>query len=231
LPLLREPLFVWVVLSLVCLLVVWVCFRVLKSAAIIVKKEWQAGGAIAGFLLLLFGSWCAVSPRLDVAPVRSAIAPISVPVGFEGHSLSSAGIAFAAPVSFLLSDNPARFSLSQKDPPAMIIVGVDPYDPAEQVDFDLKEDEIAEMNDTVQAFMGFMKIVGPSQADPFRGMRSYTLPMELEFSVPGVKTLALGRYLFRMILDAERSRKVFVIYPDTEQGRQIFSTLNIGDPA
>jgi hypothetical protein len=231
LPLLREPLVVWVVLSLVCLFVVWVCFRLLESAAIIVKKEWQAGGAIAGFLLLLFGSWCAVSPRLDVAPVRSAIEPLSVPVGFTARTLSSAGVALAAPAGFLTSESPIQFGLTQKDPPAMALVAVQPYDAADDDgDYSLDEDELAELNETTRALMGFIEVVGPPQADPYRGMKSYVLPVKVEFSIPNTTPVNLGRYLIRQILDVERSRKVFMIYPDTEQGRQIFSTLNIGDP-
>ena len=48
-PLLREPLVVFIALFLLCLLAVAICFRKLESAAIIVRKDYQLGGAIAGF--------------------------------------------------------------------------------------------------------------------------------------------------------------------------------------
>lgn len=91
---LHDPVVVYVIIFLLSLLAAIVLFKVLVSRATIKKKGWSAGGAIAGFLIISWGSWNALRPELGW---RRSVEPLSVPGGFKKISDTSGGIALAVP--------------------------------------------------------------------------------------------------------------------------------------
>jgi phosphoglycerol transferase MdoB-like AlkP superfamily enzyme len=107
----REPLLVFVVLFLLSLLASYVLFKLLESRANIKRKEWSAGGAIAGFLIILFGSWYAIRPTLTALPRTM---PVSVPVGFKPFDVSDMGIAIAVPDNWERKPHPTEIFLAPK---------------------------------------------------------------------------------------------------------------------
>jgi hypothetical protein len=99
------------VLFLLSLLAAYVLFKVLDSRATIRRRGWSAGGAIAGFLIILFWSWDAIRPTL--APLARTM-PVSVPVGFKPLDVSDMGIAIAVPDDWERKPHPTEIFLGPK---------------------------------------------------------------------------------------------------------------------
>lgn len=105
----REPLLVFVTLFLLSLLAAVVLFKFLESRATIKRRWWSAGGAIAGFVLILFGSWYSLTPAIS-APLR--VDPLSLPAGYKAYSASDLGIAIAIPRDWAQPDRPTDIAFS-----------------------------------------------------------------------------------------------------------------------
>src|SRR5689334_23171763 len=123
----HEPPVVFVALFFLSLVASYILFKLLDSRATIRRKGWSAGGAIAGFLLILFGSWYAVKPSFSG---QQRILPVSTPAGFKIISASDAGVAIAIPSDWERKDMPTtlRFEPKAQEPnssdPKMMVIQI-----------------------------------------------------------------------------------------------------------
>ena len=130
------------ILFTLSLLAAWILFKFLQSTATITKKEYQMGGAAAGFLIIygaLYYSYSGLAKSaLDDSKRQLAVCQASLKtradndeeVGIKGvvaPALRNAQIVFAIRIFPLPDDGTFRFSVRRSDlksnnPPAIYIV-------------------------------------------------------------------------------------------------------------
>jgi hypothetical protein len=222
-----------VTLFLLSLVASWVLFKLLDSRATIKRKGWSAGGAIAGFLIILFLSWRAVQPTLTP---RSQILPTSMPKGFNAVSLPESGIALAIPNHWERKQTPVLVSLMPKQQKPNSA-------DAKYFDVDIRDcSELSVMSDSdiqdlqkpFQQMFGLLHFRGPSVTDSYLGHQTSTTPVSAVFPgallSPSQATDFTLNMVSRQIYDERNGRCITLIYPDSESGRLIASTLNITSP-
>ena len=230
----HEPSVVFVVLFLLSLLASYILFKLLNSSATIKRKEWSAGGAIAGFILILFGSWYALRPSLNR---RLQIVPLSIPTGFKTVSVSDVGLAIAIPPDWERKDAPTTLQFAAKhqepnsDSAKFMLIQITPCGELPPM---TSEADLPKFSSMIKELFGFMRLRGASVNDPYLGHKGSTEPAS--FSIPGrlleppqTADFVLNATV-RHIFDERNGRCVLLVYPDNELGRQLSSTLNITDP-
>src|ERR1039458_3589843 len=130
------------ILFTLSLLAAWILFKFLQSTAAITKKEYQMGGAAAGFLIIygaLYYSYSGLAKSaLDDSKQQLAVCQAALKtsgendaeVGIKGvvdPALRDAQIVFATKIFPLPDDGTFRFSVRKKDltsnnPPAIYII-------------------------------------------------------------------------------------------------------------
>ena len=229
--LLREPLIVWAVLFGLSLVAAIVLFKFLDSRATIKRKNWSAGGALAGFLIVLFGSWYAIRPAL--APVRQVF-PLSVPKGFKADGVLDAGIAFAVPEDWHRQQTPVTFLFTAAhqniETPATLWGQVTSCSGPNLI---MTEAELPDYAKAFQQMFGMMRVRGASFVDSYLGHKESTTPISITFPgnlfSPPTPDIVMN-FMIREVYDERNSRCIELAYPDSELGRELVSTLNITDP-
>jgi hypothetical protein len=231
---LHDPPVAFVMVFVLSLLAAIVLFKLLDSRATIKKKGWSAGGAIAGFLIILFGSWHELRPTLNS---RRIVAPLSIPSGFRQISASDAGLALAIPGNWQRTDTPVTLSLSprQRDPNVdhVNFMSVQTT-PCEHLTLTENDSDLPAVKEALKKMMGMVTFRGTPVSEPFLGRKATMTPMAM--TIPGGildpkrKTDLVIDVVLREIYDEQNGRCVVLIYPDTDLGRQISSTLNIVAP-
>jgi hypothetical protein len=231
----HEPPLVFVVLFLLSLVASYILFKLLDSRANIKRKGWSAGGAIAGFLLILFGSWFAVKPTLSIQRLP---VPLSIPTGFKAVPILEAGIAIAIPDDWERSDTPITLEFVPKvqkpnsEDAKMMSIQISHCEelPAMLTEADLAKDEGA-----LKQMFGLVHLRGASINDPYLGHKGSSTPISFNFpgslmEPPRATDLTLN-FISRRIYDERNGRCIALTYPDSELGRQLSSTLNIARPS
>jgi hypothetical protein len=231
----RDPVIVFVILFLLSLGASYVLFKLLDSSATIKRKGWSAGGAIAGFLMILFGSWYAIRPTL-IPPPR--IIPVSVPAGFKPISDLNMGVAIATPEDWERKEEAYSISVApkQQEPnsknPMFAQIQIRP---CTELTHSLSKDELPKIQKALQQLMGFFQLRGPSVDDSYLGHKAAVTPASI--TVPGKllepPTAAdfTMNLMVREVYDERNGRCITFLYPDSELGRLLGSTMNIANPA
>ncbi len=226
----REPLAVFVTLFLISLAASYVLFKLLDSRATIKREGWSAGGAIAGFLIILFGSWFALKPAIT-PPTR--IVPLSVPTGFKSFTASDLGLAVALPADWVRHDAPTAISFGPKLPtmqnPMFVALQIASCSGSEGA-LGVTEKDLPNVSKIIESNFGMLALRGASVTDSYLGRKSYLTPIRLFISVPGTP-MPVFDGLLRSIYDDRSGRCINFMYPDSEIGKDIASTLNITSPS
>jgi hypothetical protein len=231
----HEPAVVFVVLSLLSLVASYILFKLLDSRATIKRKGWSAGGAIAGFLLILFGSWYALKPSLSI---QTPVMPLSIPTDFKAVSVSDAGVAIAIPPHWERKDDPItlRFEPKTQEPNSedakILFMRIQP---CKELCPMTSGADLSQDNDALKEIFGLLRQRSASINDPYLGHKGSSTPVSVV--IPG-KWLEPTRskdfsinLIMRQIYDERDSRCIAFMYPDTELGRQLSSTFNIASPS
>jgi hypothetical protein len=233
---LRDPVTVFVLLFLLSLLAAYILFKLLDSRATIKRKGWSAGGAIAGFLIILFGSWYALGPLLR--NVRN-IAPLSVPNGFKRIIDGDAGFAFAVPSDWqrnvATSVTINTTSPKPKSPSERVNLVNLVSNPCDHPTFSASDPDLATVKNALKKMMGMVNLRDTPTSEPFLGRASVVQKMTL--TIPGsvLQPKAGKDYVIDMVMrevyDQQNGRCILLTYPDSDLGREIVSTLNIEPPS
>lgn len=229
----HDPLVAFVALFVLSLVAAYILFKLLDSRATIKRKEWSAGGAIAGFLLILFGSWWAIRPAMSAI---KPVVPLFVPNGFKSESVSAAGLAIAIPQEWERKDSPLILMFAPKVPdesnPTYMLIQVSACTKLPEM---TSSEELAKVQKEIkETFGGFVSLRGPSSNDPYIGHKGsmdpirITIPGEV-LEPPRSKDVTLDM-IVRNIFDERNNRCMILEYSDNELGRQMSSTLNIANP-
>src|SRR5258708_4126874 len=165
----HEPPVVFVVLFFLSLVASYILFKLLDSRATIKRKGWSAGGAIAGFLLILFGSWYALKPSLSM---QTPIMPLSIPRGFKAVSVSDAGIALAIPLDWERKDDAITliFQPKHQEPNSedakVLYMRIQPCTELAPM---TSEADLSQDKEMLKEITGLLHLRGPSVNDPYLG--------------------------------------------------------------
>ena len=230
----REPVPVFALVFLLSLGACWVLFQILDSRASIKGKGWSAGGAIAGFLVILFGSFYALRPFLQTIPRTM---PVSTPAGYKPISVSDMGIALAVPKDWEKREVPTQILVtpSQQQPnssdPKFLWIQLRSCSEPPST---LSEHDLSEARGPLQQMFGMVHFRGPSVSDSYLGYQASTTPVSLTFPgqvlVPPQTAELSINILLRDIYDEPNGRCILLYYPDSDMGRMLASTLNITNP-
>jgi hypothetical protein len=220
----REPVIAFSIVFLFSIGAAFMLFRVLGSQAAIRGKRWQAGGAIAGFLLVFFPSWYSVKPML---PMESGpyISPLNVPNGFRPFSEPWAPFAVAIPRKWLQIGPTLNLSFASPDEKeeGLFFISVHEDFPSDAFNERDIQGLLAEVSEMLHQIFNPKSVeVEKGEFTSYQGLRSYRAPAT--FHYPGQTPTKVS---IQLIWDHRRHRLYYIICDDSSTGRQVASTLNI----
>lgn len=223
-PFLREPLIAFSVVFLFSMAAAFMLFKILASHAAIRGKGWQAGGAIAGFLLVFFPSWYSLKPMLPMER-QPYISPLNVPSGFKPYTSLSPPFSLAVPHKWVQVGQTVSLIFSspdQKDNELFVIMIHDDF-PSDAFNEHDIQDLLTQYGAVMSQIFNPNSIdVGKGEFSSYEGLRCYV--------AHGVTHFEEGRAMktvFQCIWDHRSRRLYYMMYSDSPTGKQIASTLNI----
>jgi hypothetical protein len=231
----RDPAWVFAGLFILSLFAAIVLFRGLQSQASIKGTHWTLGGAAAGFVIILFGSWHVLSSSVSG---ERPLSPVSIPDGFKRISMADVGLAMAIPPSWERKETPVTVMLGPKEVapnapnPSFIFMQITRCQALPPMTL---ESDLATVEEGLKETLGgLVRVDGASINDPYLGHKGSSTPMTL--TIPGgvlqpptTQDYSL-RFVAHEIYDEHNGRCLLLGHSDNELGQTISSTLNIADP-
>jgi hypothetical protein len=247
----REPLVWFVVMAFSSLIITLLLFRVVKSSARIGSndsrsitrsakgrkkvqasntktKEYLLTGGVAGFIFVFFTSWYFFTPLLKGPLGPRKLNPLHSIEGFQTYSDSN--FAISMPSSYQKPMRNKSLDFRAADDSQIFRVIVTDNVPTERFGYirdGMRNPE--EMDYVFKQFMPSMKFSGGLQNAPHQGHEGFLFSAEGSFTEYGETQPKQYKLILHFILDEKHNRLYQFAYDDSDQSKQMMSTLNINN--